>query len=319
MYPPLEPHATGLLDVGGGHQLYWECCGNPEGVPALVLHGGPGSGCTANARRPFDPACYRIILFDQRNSGRSLPHASTPGVDLAANTTAHLLDDIERLRRHLGVERWVIFGGSWGSTLALAYAQRHPQLARAMVLASIATTSPAEIAWITRGVGAFFPEAWERFRASVPAAERDADLATAFHRLLMHPDSAIHAKAARDWCDWEQAIVAVIPGHAPHPRYADPDFRLGFARIVTHYWSHRAWLQPDQLLRDAPRLADIPGTLIHGRLDFSGPLHTPWRLARAWPGSRLQVIETAGHDGRDPGMADAVTAALDGFAHLQEN
>lgn len=307
----LEPHATGLLDVGDGHRLYWECCGNPEGAPALVLHGGPGSGCTVNARRPFDPTAYRIILFDQRNSGRSLPHASAPGVDLAANTTVHLLADIERLRTHLGVARWLVFGASWGATLALAYAQRHPQRVRAMVLASVATTSPAEIAWITRGLGAFFPEAWERFRDSVPPAERDGDLATAFHRLLMHPDPAVHEKAARAWCDWEQAIVAATPGHTPHPRYADPAFRLGFARVVTHYWSNRAWLEPDQLIRDAACLAGIPGTLIHGRLDLTGPLHTPWRLARAWPGSRLQVVETAGHDGRDPGMAEAVVAALD--------
>jgi proline iminopeptidase len=240
LYPPLEPYESGMLDVGDGHRLYWEACGNPLGKPALVLHGGPGSGCTVNARRSFDPKAYRIILFDQRGSGRSTPHAGDPKVDLSTNTTSHLLADIERLRGHLGVERWLILGGSWGSTLALAYAQQHVERVTELVLFSIATTTPCEIEWITCGVGAFFPEAWSRFRDGVPEEERNGSLVEAYHRLLMHPDPAIHGKAARDWCDWEMAIVAVHPGHKPHPRYEDPAFRLGFARLVTHYWRHAA-------------------------------------------------------------------------------
>ena len=314
LYPPLEPYDSGLLPVGDGHRVYWETCGNPAGKPALVLHGGPGSGCTANARRSFGPDAYRIVLFDQRGSGRSTPHASLPDADLSANTTAHLLADMESLRRHLGIEQWLLLGGSWGSTLALAYAERHPDRVSAMVLFSIATTTEREIDWITRGVGAFFPEAWSRFRDGVPEADRDGSLVEAYHRLLMHPDPAVHEKAARDWCDWETALVAVAPGHKPHPRYEDPAFRLGFARLVTHYWRHRAWLEDDILVRDAGRLAHIPGILIHGRLDLGGPLVTPWRLQRHWPGSELVVVDEAGHDARDPSMAGRIVAATDRFA-----
>lgn len=313
LYPPIEPHATGRLDVGDGHRVYWEACGNPRGRPALVLHGGPGSGCTPTAPRHFDPGHWRIVLLDQRGAGRSTPHASTPGVDLSTNTTAHLLADIERLRRHLGIERWLVQGASWGSTLALTYAQRHPQRVTALVLSSVATTTPAEIEWITRGVGAFFPEAWERFRAGVPEAERDGSLVDAYHRLLMHPDSAVHARAAQDWCDWEQAIVAVQADHKPHPRWQDAGFRLGFARLVTHYWRHAAWIEDGALLHGAAGLAGIPGVLIHGRLDLGGPLAGPWRLHKAWPGSELVVLGQAGHDGRDPGMAEAIVAATDRF------
>lgn len=314
MYPRLEPHASGQLTVGDGHRIYWEVCGNPEGRPALVLHGGPGSGCSATARRYFDPARFQIVLFDQRGCGRSTPHASTPGIDLSTNTTPHLLADIERLREHLGIRDWLVLGGSWGSTLALAYAQQHPDRVRAMVLHSVATTTRWEIDWITRGVSAFFPREWRRFRDGVPEAERDGSLVQAYHRLLMHPDPAIHAKAAQDWCDWEMAIVAVHPGHRPHPRYGDPAFRLGFARLVTHYWRHAAWLEEGILLRRAPELAGIPGILIHGRLDFGSPLLTPWQLAQAWPGSELVVLGEAGHDTRDPGLAAQLTAATDRLA-----
>jgi proline iminopeptidase len=218
LYPPIEPYDSGMLDVGDGHRVYWETCGNPAGKPALVLHGGPGSGCTANARRYFDPSAYRIVLFDQRGSGRSVPHASSPDVDLSTNTTAHLIADMERLRRHLGIGQWLVLGGSWGSTLALTYAEQYPERVSEMVLFSIATTTASEIEWITRGVGTFFPEAWSRFRAAIPEADRDGSFVEAYHRLLMHPDPVVHEKAARDWCEWETAIVAVHPGHKPHPR-----------------------------------------------------------------------------------------------------
>jgi proline iminopeptidase len=314
LYPPLEPYATGMLDVGDGHRIYWETCGNPDGRPALVLHGGPGSGCTVNARRSFDPKAYRIVLFDQRGSGRSRPSAGEPEADLATNTTFHLLADIERLRQHLGIERWLILGGSWGSTLALAYAQQHVGRVTGMVLFSIATTTPREIEWITRGVGVFFPEAWSRFVNGVPEEEREGSLVEAYHHLLMNPDPAIHEKAARDWCDWEMAIVAVHPGHRPHPRYEDPAFRLGFARLVTHYWRHAAWLENGVLVRNAGRLSGIPGVLIHGRLDIGGPLVTPWTLQKHWPGSELVIVGDAGHDARDPGMTESIVAATDRFA-----
>lgn len=314
MYPEIEPADHGMLDVGDCHSVYWEICGNPAGKPAIVLHGGPGAGCTPNSRRLFDPERYRIVLFDQRGCGRSRPHASEPITDLATNTTHHLLADIERLRNHLRIERWLLFGGSWGSTLALAYARRHPERVTEMVLVGIATTTPAEIDWITRGVGKFFPREWERFRNGAPAAERDGSLVEAYHRLLMHPDRVVHEKAARDWCDWEMAIVAVRANHVPHPRYARPEFRLAFARLVTHYWRHGAWLEGGVLLREAHYLARIPAVLVHGRLDFGSPLETAWELHRNWPGSELVVVNEAGHDGRDPGLMDNVIAALDRFA-----
>ena len=313
LYPPLAPDDSGMLDVGGGHLVYWETCGNPKGKPALVIHGGPGSGCTVNARRYFDPDAYRIVLFDQRGCGRSTPHASLPHTDLSTNTTHHLLRDIEALRQRLHIEKWLVLGGSWGSTLALAYAERHPSRVSGMVLFSIATTTAREIDWMTRGVGAFFPDAWIRFIDGVPEAEREGSLVEAYHRLLMHPDPAVQEKAAKDWCDWEMALVAVHPGHKPHPRYEDPAFRLGFSRLVTHYWSHRAWLEDGILLREAHRLAGIPGILIHGRLDIGGPMITPWQLSRHWPGSELIAVSEAGHDARDPGMTESIVAATDRF------
>lgn len=264
-------------------------------------------------RRYFDPEAYRVVLFDQRGAGRSKPHASDPNIGLSANTTAHLLVDIEWLWRHLGIERWLVFEVSWGSTLALAYAERHPDRVTEMVLASVATTKAWEIDWITRGVGIFFPEAWARFRGGVPEAERDGSLVDAYHRLLMNTDPAVYEKAARDWCDWEMALVAVHPNHTPHPRYERPEFRLGFARLVTHYWRHNAWLEDGVLLREAHRLSDIPGVLIHGRLELGTPLITPWRLTQNWPGSELVIVSGAGHDTRDPGMTESIVAATDGF------
>ena len=308
-YPDIEPYDHGMLDVGDGHRVYWETCGNPAGKPAIVLHGGPGSGCTPGSRRGFDPRRYRIVLFDQRGAGRSTPYG-----DISANTTNHLLADIETLGRHLGIERWLVFGGSWGSTLALAYAERHPDRVTEMVLAGVATTTREEIDWITRGVGRFFPEQWDRFRNGVPLADRDGSLVDAYHRLLMSPDPAVHAKAARAWCDWEMAIVAVHPNHVPHPRYARPEFRLAFARIVTHYWRHSAWLEDGVLLREVHRLSGIPGVLIHGQLDLGSPLITAWQLARNWLGSELVIVSEAGHDARDPGVIESVVAATGRFA-----
>ncbi len=314
LYPEIEPYESGMLDVGDSQRVYWECCGNPAGKPAVVLHGGPGSGCTPGARRHFDPARYRIVLFDQRGAGRSTPHAGTPEIDLSTNTTDHLIADIEHLRQRLGIDRWLVRGGSWGSTLALAYAQRHPQRVTEMVLNSVAATTRADIDWITRGVGAFFPEAWARFCEGVPENAREGDLADAYHRLLMNPDPAVRDRAARAWCDWEIAIESAHPGHVPNPRYDDAGFRLGFARLVTHYWRHVAWLEDGALLRDAGRLAGIPGILIHGRLDLGTPLGTAWHLSRRWPGSELVVVSAAGHDAGHADMTACIVAATDRFA-----
>jgi proline iminopeptidase len=304
-YPPIEPYDSGMLDVGDGHQVYWECCGNPAGKPALYLHGGPGSGCTPGSRRWFDPRTYRAILFDQRGSGRSRPLASEPDADLSANTTAHLIADIEALRGHLGVARWVVLGLSWGATLGQAYAQAHPQQVEALVLGAVTTTSRREVEWITQDVGRIFPREWDRFAAAVPESLRRLRLVDAYATLLFDPDPVVCEHAAQEWCAWEDTHVSLAPGFRPNPRYEDPEFRLRFARLVTHYWRHAAFLAEDQLLRDAPRLNGIPGVLIHGRYDVSGPLETAWRLSQRWSTSELHVIDDAGH-----GDSDAFTLAI---------
>lgn len=313
LYPPIEPFDHGMLDVGDGQEIYWETCGNPAGKPALVLHGGPGSGCTPGMRRFFDPAAYRVVLFDQRNSGRSTPHASDPSVDLSTNTMAHLLADIERVREHLGIERWLVWGGSWGATLALGYAEAHPDRVSEIVLAAVTTTRLKEIDWLYHGLQAFFPEEWQRFSDALPERYRNSDLVAGYRDALADPDPAVREAAAQSWCDWEGAVVKLDPDAPNNPRYDDPHFRLAFARIVTHYFDHAAWLEDGQLLRNAPALADIPGVLIHGRLDLTSPLQTAWELHRAWPNSKL-VLTNSGHSSADPSMAEAIVAATDGFA-----
>lgn len=311
LYPETDPYEHGMLDVGDGQRIYWEACGNRKGKPALVLHGGPGSGCSKNMRRPFDPDAYRVILFDQRQCGRSEPHASDPSTDLNVNTTEHLLTDIELLRARCGIDSWLIFGGSWGCTLALAYAERHPDLVTGLVLAGITTTRRSEIDWLYRGVGPLYPEQYARFLAG--AGREDGDIVDAYRRLLADPDPAVRGKAAREWCEWENALVSIDPEAQPPPRRLTPQFEMAFARIVTHYFSNGAWLEEGQLLRHANRLAVIPGLMIHGRFDMNAPLVTAWELARAWPGSELVIVENAGHSGADPGMTEALVAALDGF------
>jgi proline iminopeptidase len=304
-----------MLDVGDGHRLYWECCGNPHGKPALFLHGGPGSGCTPGQRRFFDPHAYRVVLFDQRGAGRSRPLASEPDADLRANTTPHLIADIEALRRLHGVERWTVLGLSWGTTLGLAYAQAHPERVSALVLALVTTTSRRDVEWVTRDVGRIFPQEWARFAAAVPERLRRLPLVDAYATLLFDVDHAVREHAAREWCAWEDAHVSLTPGHRPNPRYDDPAFRLRFARLVTHYWRNAAFLEDDQLLREAPRLNGIPGVLIHGRYDVSSPLETAWRLSQRWTTSRLQVIADAGHGGGDTLLA-AIVDALTQFAAI---
>lgn len=311
-YPITEPHTDGWLDVGDGQSLYWQESGNPLGKPAIVLHGGPGSGCKPYMRGLFDPDRYRVVMLDQRGAGRSRPHASDPSADLSVNTTHHLIADVERLRTHLDIDQWLVYGLSWGCTLAQAYAQRYPQRVTEMVLCAVTMTRRVDVEWLTRGAGIFFPEQWERFRAGVPLADRDGDLAAAYARVLNDPDEQVRDQASRDWCAWEDALISPETGGVPSPRYADPSFRLGFARLVTHYFSHAAWLGATELLDNAPRLAGIPAVLIHGQLDIGGPLHTAWQLARAWPGSELVVAETGGHT--SDALGDQVVAATDRFA-----
>jgi len=300
--------------VGDGNRVYWESRGDPHGKPAVVLHGGPGSGCSPAWLRYFDLDAYRVVLFDQRGCGRSTPHASDPAVDLSTNTTHHLLTDIERLRRHLGIDRWLVFGASWGSTLGLAYAERHPGQVSEVVLFSVVTTTRREVEWVTRDMGRLFPAEWCRFRDGVPAEERDGSLVDAYARLLGGPDPAVRDKAARDWCAWEDTHVSLAPGRRPDPRYADPRFRMAFARLVTHYWRHAAWFEDGALLRDASNLAGVPGVLVNGRLDVSGPPDIAWQLAQAWPGCELVLVDEAGHGAGHPGMAEVLRAATDRFA-----
>jgi len=308
LYPPIEPFDHGLLEVGDGQQLYWEQCGNPEGKPALVLHGGPGSGCTPGQRRYFDPGAYRVVLFDQRGCGRSRPHASEPGADLSTNTTWHLVEDLERLRERLAIERWLVFGGSWGSVLALVYAQCHPRRVSQLVLTGVTAGRRAEVELLTRGLGGIFPEAWARFRDAVPPGERDGDLPAAYHRLLMSGDAVVEEAAARAWCEWEEAMLPTSPHN---PRYDDPAFRLGFARIVTHYWSNGHWIDEWPVIEQAGRLAGIPGVMVQGSLDLGNLLGTAWELHRAWPGSELVVVPQAGHASDAPGIVAALVEATD--------
>ena len=314
-YPLSEPHESGMLDVGDGHSLYWEVSGNPGGKPAVVLHGGPGAGSSPGKRGLFDPERYRVVQFDQRNSGRSTPSATEPVVDLSANTTRHLVADIEALRVHLGIERWLVQGGSWGVTLALAYAEAFPERVTEMVLAAVTDGDRRDTDWITRDMGRVFPREWERFRDGVPVDERDGDLAAAYSRLLHDPDPEVRAKAAHEWCVWEDTHMSLAPDAAPSLSVEDPAFQLAFARLVTHYWSHGCFLEEGQLLRDIGRLHGIPAVLIHGRYDVSGPLGTAWALHRAWPGSELVVLDDTGHGGGS--MTAAIVAATDRFARCR--
>ncbi|MFK4227806.1 prolyl aminopeptidase [Streptomyces sp. NPDC019890] len=314
LYPPIEPYDKGMLDVGDGNFVYWEVCGNPDGKPVLVVHGGPGSGCGTGVRRYFDPDRYRIVLFDQRGCGRSIPHASNPTTDMRHNTTQHLISDMERLRDHLGIERWLLYGGSWGSTLILSYAEQHPERVSEIVISSVTTTRRSEIDWLYRGVGRFFPEQWERFLAGAPGTPRDGDVVAAYARLMGHSDAAVRNKATADWCAWEDAVLSGETNGTSNP-YGDrpPVAQLALVRICSHYFAHGAWLEEGVLLREADRLAGIPGVLVHGRLDMAGPLDTALELNRAWPDAELIVVEGAGHLG-SAATRDHVLQALDRFA-----
>jgi proline iminopeptidase len=312
LYPATSPYAQGMLEVGDGNQVYWETCGNPDGKPAVIVHGGPGSGCSPGQGRTFGPERYRLVLFDQRGCGRSRPHASDPATDMRYNTTAHLIADMELLRQHLGIDRWLLHGYSWGSTLSLAYAERYPERVSEIVISAVTTTRRAEIDWLYRGVGRFFPEQWERFLAGAPGTPRDGDIVAAYARLAEDPDQGVREKATADWCAWEDAVLSgetKAAVYAGRPAAA----KLAFVRICSRYFANGAWLEDGALLRDAHRLAGIPGVLIHGRLDMGGPLDTAWQLARAWPAAELTVIEDAGHLSKQAAL-NHLLRALDRFA-----
>lgn len=316
LYPEIEPYDQGMLDVGDANSIYWMQSGNPNGVPVVILHGGPGSGSSAGARRFFDPQHYRIIQFDQRGCGNSLPHASEPETDLSANTTWHLVADIERLRLVFGVERWLVYGNSWGCTLALVYAQAYPERVAALVVAGVTMTRQSEIDWLYRGLARFFPEEWELFRLGVPENQRDGDLIAAYYRLLRDPNPAVHLKAARDWHEWESANILVDPRATLSGRWADSNYVIARARIITHYFHHRGWLDDKQILRNVHRLAGIPCTMIQGRLDLEGPVVTAWELSRAWPMARLIIVPNAAHSPGTSEMAAAIVDATDAFRAL---
>ncbi|MCF6390201.1 prolyl aminopeptidase [Mycobacterium sp. MBM] len=304
----------GLLDVGDGNQMYWECRGNPRGQTVLLVHGGPGGGRSRTAHKAFDPDVFQVVSFDQRGCGDSVPSAADPDTDMAVNTTAHLVADMEALRRHLGVRRWLLHGGSWASTLILAYAQRHPRQVDGIILIGVTMTRPREIDWLYRGLRLLLPEQWEHFRAGLPEPLRDGDLVEGYRQLMDDPDPQVRANAARDWCAWEDAVIAHENRGAPGQYSARIGAeRMAFVRICTHYFAHHAWLDDGELLRGAHLLADIPGILIHGRLDLSAPLLSAWELAQAWPAAELVVVEDSGHTG-SPTMRAAVTDAIARFA-----
>ena len=309
LYPPIGAYDSGHLDVGGGHQLYWEACGNRDGRPALFLHGGPGGSCQADYRRLFDPDRYRIILFDQRGGGRSRPQGS-----LDANTTADLVADIERLRIFLQVEDWLILGGSWGAALALAYAEIHPARVRALILRGVFTARRSEVDWLygEGGASKLFPEGFARFAAFIPEGERH-DLIAAYHRRLASEDSTIVAHAAKEWCAWESSLLTLLPKTFTSSSGASPG-EIALARIETHYFVNDSFLEEGQLLAGIKRLANVPGIIVQGRYDVVTPAATAWALHKAWPGSKLEIVPAAGHATGEPGIASALVAATDHFA-----
>jgi proline iminopeptidase len=313
LYPDVEPYESGFLAVGAGNSIYWETCGNRSGKPAVVLHGGPGSGCSPHFRRFFDPDAYRIVLFDQRNCGRSRPHASDPATDLSTNTTHDLIGDVELLRRFLEIERWLVLGGSWGCTLGLAYAEGHRERVSEMVLFGVTTGRRSEVDWTFRGgLSRLFPEQWARLVAAIPARIREGDVVEAYAALLNDSDPDVRRRAAREWCLWESATPHWPPTAVLDERFKDPDYALAFARIVTHYARHNLWLEDGILLRNARSLASIPGVLVNGRFDFQAPIANAWELRRVWPAASLVIVDEAGHGG-GAGIAAELVAATDGF------
>ena len=312
LYPEIEPYAHGMLNVGDGHLIYWECCGNSDGKPAVVLHGGPGSGCTPWHRRLFDPEVYKVVLFDQRNCGRSTPHASFLETDLSANTTPHLAEDIERLRRHLNIEKWLVLGGSWGSVLALAYAERFAGRISEMVLFGVATGRHSELDWLFRGgLSALFPVEWQRLK-SYAGTKDDWEVVERMRKLLNGPQ---RFEAATEWCLWESATPHWPLGTELSPRFQDPDYAVAFARLVTHYVCHDTWLPEEGLPSSSEVLGAIPGVIVNGRMDFQSPLGNAWHLLNRWPGAEVRVVDNAGHAGSHEGITKELVSALDRFTN----
>ena len=312
LYPGLEPYNTGMLKVSDVHEIYYEESGNPEGKPVVFLHGGPGGGSDPKQRRFFHPEKYRIILFDQRGCGKSTPYAS-----LEDNTTWDLVADTEKLRAHLGIARWQVFGGSWGSTLALAYAEAHPEACTELVLRGIFLLRKQEIDWFyQRGASILYPDAWEPYLALIPEAER-GDLLTAYHKRLTDPDPAVRLVAAKTWSGWEGGTSKLIPDADFTGHYEEDEFALAFARIEAHYFVNKGWFEPeDQLLRDAHKIRHIPGVIVQGRYDVVCPMESAWALHRAWPEADLVITPDCGHSAFDAPNCRALVAATDKFAGL---
>jgi proline iminopeptidase len=310
LYPAIEPYKTGMLDVGDGHIVYWELCGNPSGKPVVFLHGGPGAGVSDDHRRQFDPECYNILLFDQRGCGRSTPYAG-----LEANTTWHLVDDIERLREMTGIDKWMVYGGSWGSTLALAYAETHPDRVSELVLRGIFLMEQDEVDWMYKEGGAskIYPDKWEDFVSVIPEEERD-DLMEAFRRRLTGTDRDEQMRASKAWSGWEGAIVTLLPDAHVMEEFTDPEKAVAIARIEHHYMANLGWFETGQLLRDAHKLRGIPGVIAQGRHDSCTPPKAAWDLKKAWPEVELNIIPDAGHLFNEPGILDCLIRTTDRFA-----
>ena len=308
LYPPIEPQAQGWLDTASVHRIYWETSGNPAGIPVVFIHGGPGSGTSPLQRRFFDPARYRIVLFDQRGSGQSTPHG-----ELEGNTTPHLIDDMERLREALGIERWLVFGGSWGSTLALAYGEAHPERCLGFVLRGIFLCRPSEIDWFLYGIRAFFPEAQRELAEFIPADER-GDLLAAYHRRLIDPAPLVHLPAARVWAAFEASCSTLLPNPQLVSAFCSDRTALSLARIEAHYFVNRIFLPDNSLLEQLPRIRHLPCSIVQGRYDAVCPIVSADELARAWPEARYVIVDDAGHSAFEPGISRALVTATDAFA-----
>lgn len=307
MFDAIVPFATGYLPVSDGKEIYWEISGNPKGKPALYLHGGPGAGISGGYRRHFDPEKFLIVSFEQRGCGRSRPRVTDLGIDLTTNTTQALISDIEQLRTHLNVDKWRLLGISWGTTLALAYAQAHPERVSALVLAAVTTTTSAEVEWVTQDMRRIFPREWDQFAAAAPTMPGER-LIDAYYRQITSSDLKVRENASRAWCAWEDIHVSLDPQYQPNQRFQDLDFSLPFSILTIHYWKHSAFLEHSSLLNNLSRISHLPCTLIHGRLDISSPLDIAWGLHKAWPGSELKIIEDEGHGGSS--MYKEITAAI---------
>ncbi len=307
LYPEIEPRETGHLEVGDGHRLYWELSGTPDGKPVVFLHGGPGGGSSPAHRRQFDPARYNILVFDQRGAGKSTPYAS-----LEANTTWHLVEDIETLRAHFGVDQWMVFGGSWGSTLALAYAETHPERVTELVLRGVFLFDPHEVDWLYKkgGASSLYPEAWDDFVAPIAECERD-DMVAAYQRVLTGDDEAAKLVAAKAWSKWEAVTVTLLPSAETEEHFTDPAVAIAVARIENHYMANHGWLEEGQLLRGAEKLRGIPGVIVQGRHDCCTPPAAAWALKKAWPEVELNIIPDGGHLFSEPGVLDGLVRATD--------